>query len=72
VKGTKTHTDNQERRERIKENRHNRKCERCTTEEIPEYLGRENVKENKMMARDLDVEREATHRTERKEVQNVL
>jgi hypothetical protein len=53
-------TDKQQRRERIKENRHGRKCEGCTTEEIPEYLGRKNVKENKMMARDLDVEQEAT------------
>jgi hypothetical protein len=37
-------TDKQERRERIKEFR-------CITEEIPEYLGRETVKERKMMAR---------------------
>jgi phage protein D len=54
------HTDKQEtkkerrkRRERIKEPRYNRKYERerCTTEEIPEYLGRENAKERKMTAR---------------------
>jgi hypothetical protein len=43
-------TDKQIRRERIKEFRYNRKYERCTTEEIPEYLGRESAKERKMMA----------------------
>jgi hypothetical protein len=43
--------DKQERRERIKESRYNRKYERCMTEEILEYLGRENAKEGKMIAR---------------------
>jgi hypothetical protein len=33
--------DKQETRERIKESRCNKKYERCMTEEIPEYLGRE-------------------------------
>jgi hypothetical protein len=42
--------DKQERRERIKESRYNRKYERCMTEEIPEYMGRETAKERKMMA----------------------
>jgi hypothetical protein len=37
-------TDKQERKQRMKESR-------CMTEEIPEYLGRESVKERKMMAR---------------------
>jgi hypothetical protein len=44
-------TDKQERRENIKESRYNRKSERCMTEEIPEYLGRESVAERKMMGR---------------------
>jgi hypothetical protein len=44
-------TDKQERRKRIKESRYNRKHERCMTEEIPEYLGRESARERKMMAR---------------------
>jgi hypothetical protein len=43
-------TDKQMRRERIKESRYNRKYERCMTEEIPEYQGRESAKERKMMA----------------------
>ncbi|KAH0813723.1 hypothetical protein GEV33_009066 [Tenebrio molitor] len=43
--------DNQERRERIKESRYNREYERCMTEKIPEYLGIENARERKMMAR---------------------
>jgi hypothetical protein len=34
-------TEKQQRRERIKESRYNRKYERCMTEEISEYLGRE-------------------------------
>jgi hypothetical protein len=34
-------TDKQERREIIKGSRYNREYERCMTEEIPEYLGRE-------------------------------
>jgi hypothetical protein len=34
-------TDKQERRERINESRYNRKYEKCMTEEIPKYLGRE-------------------------------
>jgi hypothetical protein len=44
-------TDKQERREIIKESRYNREYERCMTEEIPEYLGRENAREKKMMGR---------------------
>jgi hypothetical protein len=43
-------TDKQERREIIKESRHNREYERCI-QEIPEYLRRESAKERKMMAR---------------------
>jgi DNA-binding PadR family transcriptional regulator len=34
-------TDKQEIRERINEYRYNRKYEKCMTEEIPKYLGRE-------------------------------
>jgi hypothetical protein len=41
-------TDKQERRERIKESKYNREYERCMTEEIPEYLGRESARERKM------------------------
>ncbi|KAH0812552.1 hypothetical protein GEV33_010238 [Tenebrio molitor] len=44
-------TDKQERRERIRESRYNRKYERCVTEDVPVYLGRESTKERKMMAR---------------------
>jgi hypothetical protein len=44
-------TDKQERRERIKKSRYNREYERCMTEEIPEYLGRESASERKMMVR---------------------
>jgi hypothetical protein len=44
-------TDRKERRERIKESRYNREHERCMTEEIPEYLGRESARERKMMAK---------------------
>jgi hypothetical protein len=39
-------TDKQERRERIKESRYNREYEKCISEEIPEYLGREDAKEH--------------------------
>jgi hypothetical protein len=62
-------TDKQERRERIKESRYNRKNERCITEEIPEYLARESVRERKMMARFRcrNEERENWYWTERKE-----
>jgi hypothetical protein len=41
----------QERRERIREARYNREYERCVTEDVPVYLGRESTKERKMMAR---------------------
>jgi hypothetical protein len=41
-------TDKQERRKSIKKSR---EYERCMTEEIPEYLGKESAKERKMMAR---------------------
>jgi hypothetical protein len=44
-------TDNQGRRERIKESRYNRKYKRSMTEETPEYLARESARERKMMAR---------------------
>ncbi|KAH0818793.1 hypothetical protein GEV33_003998 [Tenebrio molitor] len=44
-------TDKQERRERIREARYNREYERCVTEDVPVYLGRESTKERKMMAR---------------------
>jgi hypothetical protein len=37
-------TDKQERRERIKESRYNREYERCMTEKIPKYLGKESEK----------------------------
>jgi hypothetical protein len=40
-------TDKQERRERIKESRYYRKYERCTTEDIPEYLGERVQKKEK-------------------------
>jgi hypothetical protein len=46
VKGTKTQTSEKEGKDR--------KYERCMTEEIPEYLGREGQKEEKWW-RDLDV-----------------
>jgi hypothetical protein len=41
--------DKQERRKRIKESRS--RYERCMTEEILEYLGRNRAREKKMMAR---------------------
>jgi hypothetical protein len=44
-------TDNEERRERVKESRCNRNYERCMTKEIPEYLERGNARERRMMAR---------------------
>jgi hypothetical protein len=56
-------TDKQERRERIKEPRYKSEYEKCITEKIPEYLGRESTRGRKMMA--LDGRRE-------KKVQNVL
>ncbi|KAH0816347.1 hypothetical protein GEV33_006444 [Tenebrio molitor] len=37
--------DKQERRERIRESRYKMEYEKCMTEEIPEYLGRENARE---------------------------
>jgi hypothetical protein len=36
-------TDKQERRERIRESRYNREYERCVTEDVPVYLGRETI-----------------------------
>ncbi|KAH0821199.1 hypothetical protein GEV33_001592 [Tenebrio molitor] len=45
------HTGKQERMGKIKESRYNREHKRCMTEEIPEYLGRENARARKMMAR---------------------
>jgi hypothetical protein len=44
-------TDKQERRKRIRESRYNREYERCVTEDVPVYLGKESAKERKMMAR---------------------
>jgi hypothetical protein len=44
-------TDKQERRERIKESRYKREYEKYDRGKIPEYLGRENAKERKIMAR---------------------
>jgi hypothetical protein len=44
-------TDKQEGRERISESTYNREYERCMTEDIPVYLGRESAKGRKMMAR---------------------
>jgi hypothetical protein len=62
-------TDKQERRERIKESRYNRKYERCMTEEIPEYLGKESAKERQIIARFScgNEERENRYWTEGKE-----
>jgi hypothetical protein len=45
------------KKERIKETRYNKKYERCMTEEIPKYLGRESAKEGKMMEREEGAER---------------
>ncbi|CAH1366167.1 unnamed protein product [Tenebrio molitor] len=45
------HTGKQEKRGKIKESRYNREHERCITEEIPEYRGRENARARKMRAR---------------------
>ncbi|KAJ3634618.1 hypothetical protein MTP99_007566 [Tenebrio molitor] len=45
------HTGKQERMGKIKESRYNKEHKRCMTEEIPEYLGRENARARKMMAR---------------------
>jgi hypothetical protein len=44
-------TEKQKRREWINESKYNREYERCVTEKIPKYLGRESVRERKMMAR---------------------
>jgi hypothetical protein len=43
VKGTKTQTSKKQGRE-SKKSRYNKEYERCMTEEIPEYLGRERKK----------------------------
>jgi hypothetical protein len=42
-------TNKQERKERIKEWRYNREYERCTTEEVPENLGKESARERKQV-----------------------
>jgi hypothetical protein len=40
-------TDKQERRKRVRESRYNREYERCVTEDVPVYLGKERErKEN--------------------------
>jgi hypothetical protein len=44
-------TDKQERRKRIRKSRYKSQYERCMTEGIPEFLGRESARERKMMAR---------------------
>jgi hypothetical protein len=46
-----TDTDKQERMERIRESRYNREYEKCVTEDVPVYPGKESAKERKMMAR---------------------
>jgi hypothetical protein len=61
-------TEKQERKERIKESR-------CMTEEIPKYLGRESVKERKMMARfrcGNEKRNQVLHGKRGNKVQNVL
>jgi hypothetical protein len=55
--------DKQERRERIRESRFNREYERCITEDVPVYLGRESTKERKVMARFRYWERRERERT---------
>jgi hypothetical protein len=45
VSGRDKDIDKQERRERIKESRYKMEYEKCMTEEIPKYLGRENARE---------------------------
>jgi hypothetical protein len=63
-------TDKQERRERIKKSRYNREYERCMTEVIPEYLGREkNDGEIQMCKRG---ERTGIDGSRGNKVQNVL
>jgi hypothetical protein len=37
-------TDKQERMERIRESSYNREYERCVTEDVPVYLGRERAR----------------------------
>jgi hypothetical protein len=49
VKGTKARQTRKKRKNQ--ESKYNRKYDRCMTEEIPEYLGRECAKERRMMAR---------------------
>jgi hypothetical protein len=44
-------TNKQERKEKMKESTYNRQNEKCMTEEIPEYLGRNSARERKTMAR---------------------
>jgi hypothetical protein len=44
-------TNKQERSDIIKESKYNKKYEKCMTEEIPKYLGRESARERKLMAR---------------------
>jgi hypothetical protein len=44
-------TDKQERRKGIRKSRYKSQYERCMTEGIPEFLGRESARERKMMAR---------------------
>jgi hypothetical protein len=66
-------TDKQERRERLKESRYNREYERCMTEEIPEYLGKESARERKIRARFRcgNEEREVLDERRGKKVQDV-
>jgi hypothetical protein len=64
-------TDKQKRRERIRDSRYNRKHEKCMTDDVPVYLGRESAKERKMMARfrcgNEERERTGIKRKERRE-----
>jgi hypothetical protein len=52
VKGTKIQTSKKEGKEAMNPDRYNWKYEKCMTEEIPEYLGKESAKKKrKLMAR---------------------
>jgi hypothetical protein len=68
-------TDKQERREKIKESRYNREYERCMTEKIPEYLGRERARKKNdynIQMWERGERKQILDRKRRKKVQNVL
>jgi hypothetical protein len=68
-------TDKQERREKIKESRYNREYERCMTEKIPEYLGRESARKKNdynIQMWERGERKQILDRKRRKKVQNVL